>query len=73
MMNVELKPELEHRLERIAQERAQPVTELVEEAILAYLNSLESEASTWVKATQDLLPQVWPVEDFTDWMPLESH
>lgn len=71
-MNVELKPELEHRLEMIAQERSQPLPELVEEAILSYLNSLESEASAWVKATQDLLPKAWPTDDFTDWLPLEN-
>ena len=71
-MNVELKPELERRLERIAQERSQPLAELVEEAMLSYLNSLESEASAWAEAIQDLLPRAWPAEDFTDWMPIRS-
>jgi hypothetical protein len=68
-MNVELKPELEHRLQKVAQERSQPLAELVEEAMISYLDALESESTAWVKATQDLLPKVWPVEDFTDWMP----
>ena len=68
-MNLELKPELERRLEMIAQERSQPLAELVEEAMLSYLNALESESSAWVKTTRDLLPKVWPAEDFTDWMP----
>jgi predicted DNA-binding protein len=68
-MNVELKPELEQRLEMIARERSQPLADLVEEAMLSYLNSLENDPSAWVKATQDLLPKSWPAEDFADWMP----
>jgi hypothetical protein len=68
-MNVELKPELERRLQTIAQERSQSLSDLVEEAMLSYLNALESEPSSWVEATQALLPQVWPTEDFTEWNP----
>ena len=68
-MNVELKPELERRLQTIARERSQSLSDLVEEAMLSYLNALESESSSWVEATQALLPQVWPTEDFTGWNP----
>ncbi len=71
-MNVELKPDLEHRLERIAQERLLTLAGLVEEAMIAYLDSLESDSSAWVKATQELLPKAWPADDFTDWNPLDS-
>ncbi len=65
-MNVELKPELERRLQTIAQERSQSLSDLVEEAMLSYLNALESESSSWVEATQALLPQVWPTETLRD-------
>jgi predicted transcriptional regulator len=68
-MNVELKPELERRLQSIAQERSQSLSELVEEAMVSYLNALENESSSWVEATQGLLPQVWSTEDFTEWNP----
>ena len=68
-MNVELKPELEHRLQAIARERSQSLSELIEEGMLSYLNALEGEPSSWVETTQRLLPQVWPMEDFTEWTP----
>ena len=69
-MNVELKPELEYRLQRIARERSLSLQELVEEAMVAYLNGLESQSSSsWVKTTQGLLPKVWPTEDFSEWTP----
>ena len=67
-MNVEIKPELEHRLQTLAQERSQSLSELVEEAMLSYLDALENESS-WVEATQSLLPHVWSTEDFTEWTP----
>jgi hypothetical protein len=69
MMNVELKPELEHRLQAVAQKRSQSLSELVEEGMLSYLSELERESSSWVETTQSLLPQVWPTEDFTEWNP----
>jgi predicted transcriptional regulator len=69
LMNVELKPELERRLQTVADERSQPLSELVEEAMIFYLSALERESSAWVEATQGLLPKVWPEEDFTDWNP----
>ena len=65
-MNVKLKPELERRLQAIAQNRSQPLSEVVEEAMLSYLNALESEPSSWVETTRSLLPQVWSTEDFAD-------
>jgi hypothetical protein len=68
-MNVELKPELERRLQMIAEKRSQSLSELVEEAMVSYLNTLESESSSWVETTQSLLPVVWPAEDFTEWNP----
>ncbi len=68
-MNVELKPELERRLQAIAQKRSQPLSEVVEEAMLSYLNALESEPSSWVETTRSLLPQVWSTEDFAEWNP----
>jgi predicted transcriptional regulator len=69
LMNVELKPELERRLRTIARKRSQSLAELVEEAMVSYLNTLESESSSWVEATQGLLPQVWSAEDVTEWNP----
>jgi hypothetical protein len=68
-MNVELKPELERRLQTIARERSQSLSDLVEEAMLSYLNALASESSSWVAATQSLLPRVWSTEGFTEWSP----
>ena len=68
-MNVELDPELERRLLTIAQKRSQSLSELVEEAMLSYLDVVESESSSWVATTQSLLPQVWPAEDFSGWNP----
>ena len=68
-MNVELKPELGHRLQEVAKKRSQSLSELVEEAMLSYLNALESEPTSWVQTTQDLLPQVWSADDFTEWNP----
>jgi hypothetical protein len=68
-MTVQIKPELAYRLAAIAQERSVSLDELVEEAVVSYVNTLESQTSDWVKATQGLLPHVWPNEDFTDWMP----
>jgi predicted transcriptional regulator len=69
MVNVELKPELERRLQSIAEKRSQSLSELVEEAMLSYLGTLESESSSWVNATENLLPQVWSAEDFSEWNP----
>jgi predicted transcriptional regulator len=68
-MSVELKPELERRLQMIAERRSQSVSELVEEVMLSYLEGLENESSSWVETTQGLLPRVWPEEDFKDWNP----
>jgi predicted transcriptional regulator len=68
-MSVELKPELERRLQIIAQRRSQSVSELVEEAMLSYLKGMENESSSWVETTQGLLPRVWSKEDFKEWNP----
>jgi hypothetical protein len=68
-MIVEIKPELERRFQAIAQERSVSLAELVEEAMLSYLKTQQSDPSGWIKTTQGLLPNVWPPEDFTDWMP----
>jgi predicted DNA-binding protein len=68
-MNVELKPELEHRLQAVADERSQPLAELVEEAMVFYLNALEAEPASWVNVTQEMLPRVWPAEGFSEWNP----
>lgn len=68
-MNVKLKPELEHRLRAIAEQRAQSLSELIEEGMQSYLNVLESDSSAWVETTQRLLPQVWPAESFGEWNP----
>jgi predicted transcriptional regulator len=67
-MNVKLDPDLERRLQALAQRRSQSLSELVEEAMLSYLDALENESS-WVEATQSLLPHVWSTEDFTEWNP----
>ena len=37
--------------------------------MLSYLDALESESSSWVEATQALLPQVWSTEDFMESNP----
>ena len=68
-MNIDLKPELERRLNRLSHRRSRPAGELVEEAITSYLDSWENEPSAWVKVTQERLPEVWPAEEFTDWIP----
>jgi predicted transcriptional regulator len=67
-MTVEIKPELEGRLVAIAHERSVSLEKVVEEAVVFYLNTLQSESSAWVKATQGSLPNVWPAEDFADWI-----
>ena len=67
-MTVEIKPEIESRLAAIAHERSMSLAELVEEAVVSYLNALESDSSAWVNATQATLPKVWPAEDFSDWI-----
>jgi hypothetical protein len=71
-MNLELKPELEQRLQTIAQKRSQSLSELVEEAMLSYLRTGESESSSWVKATQSLLPRIWSAADFMEWTPPDA-
>ena len=68
-MMVEIKPELERRLAAVANKRLVPLEELVEEALVSYLNVLESEPLDWVKATLGCLPNAWPAEDFSDWIP----
>ncbi len=71
-MNVEIDPELERRFLTVAQKRSQSLSKLVEEAMLSYLEAVESESSSWVAATQGLLPQLWPPEDFSEWNPPHS-
>jgi hypothetical protein len=68
-MNIELKPELERRLQTIAQGRSRSLSEIVEEAMLAYLNATEHDSQSWVGTTESLLPQVWPKDDFAGWNP----
>ena len=68
-MNVEIRPELEHRLRVLAQQRSQSLSDLVEEGMTRYLDTLETEPSSWVETTQNLLGRVWAKEDFTDWNP----
>jgi hypothetical protein len=68
-MNVDLRPEIEDRLSKLAQQSSRSVPDLVEEAIAFYLDTWEHEPSAWVKVTQEHLPDVWPTEDFSDWMP----
>jgi hypothetical protein len=68
-MNIEIKPELERRLQTIAQDRSQTLSELVEEAMVYYLDALEGESSSWVATTQGLLPGAWSREDFSEWSP----
>jgi hypothetical protein len=68
-MNLELRPDLEQRLQRVAEQRSQSVPELVEGLLTQFLDSLPDDASVTVRATQSLLSRVWPVEDFSDWQP----
>jgi predicted transcriptional regulator len=68
-MDVQLDPELERRLRTAAQRRSKSVSQLIEEAMISYLDAVESEPSSWVEATQSVLPKVWPAEDFSDWNP----
>jgi predicted transcriptional regulator len=68
-MKVDLRPELERRLNSLAEQRSRPVEEVVEEAIMFYLASRDNEPSAWVEVTRERLPEVWPTEDFTDWAP----
>jgi hypothetical protein len=68
-MTVQIKPELECRLVAIAHERSVSLEDLVEEAVVSYLNALGNESLSWVKATRGALPNVWPAQDFAEWMP----
>jgi hypothetical protein len=69
IMTVEIKPEIESRLAATAHERSMSLNGLVEEAVVSNLNTLESDSSAWVNATQGTLPKIWPAEDFSDWIP----
>jgi hypothetical protein len=69
VMTVQIKPELECRLAAITSDRSVSLEQLVEEAIVTYLNTLESGPSVWVNTTQRALSSVWPAEDFSDWLP----
>ncbi len=68
-MNVELNPDLELRLRDAASRGSQSVPQLVEDVLTRYLDTLADDATTTVRATMDLLPRVWPPEDFSDWRP----
>ena len=68
-MNIDLKADLECRLNRLAQRKSRSAAELVEEAIALYLDAWEEEPSEWVKETRKRLSQVWPIEEFSDWTP----
>jgi len=73
IMTVQIKPELERRLVAIADERSVSLEDLVEAAVVSYLNSLEKESTDWVNATQTSLAKIWPAEDFDDWIPPNVH
>ena len=68
-MQIDLSPALEHKIAEIARQRAVPTAKLVEEVLACFLESLRDEPAAWVKAAGQRLPQVWPVENFADWMP----
>jgi predicted DNA-binding protein len=68
-MNLDLKPELERRLNRLANEMSRPTCELVEEAITSYLDTVETDSSLWITGTQKDLSRVWSTEEFSDWAP----
>ncbi len=68
-MNVEVKDDVGKRLEALAVRRHQPVSELVEQILMSYVNSMPDDPLTWVHASQDQLNRVWPSEDFSDWKP----
>ena len=68
-MCVELEPELESRLQRVAWECSLSVTQLVEQVLECYLDSLSETPDEWVWTTQQHLAGSWSREDFSDWQP----
>ena len=66
-MTVELTPELELRLRRVAEGRSLSVSELVEQILTSYVSSLADDSLAWVRTTQDLLDRVWPADGLADW------
>jgi len=68
-MSVELAPELETRLEDVARERSLSVSELVQQVLECYLDSLSETPDEWVRTTQQQLAGSWPSDDFSDWQP----
>lgn len=68
-MNVEVKEDLGKRLEELAVRRRQPVSDLVEQVLTNYVNSIPDDPLSWIQATQSQLQRVWPCEDFSDWKP----
>jgi hypothetical protein len=68
-MNVELKRDLEHRLQEEARRRAQTVPELVEDVLTHDLDALDDSPTATVRGAQKLITRVWPIEDFSDWQP----
>jgi predicted transcriptional regulator len=67
-MCVELEPELESRLQRVARECSLSVTQLVEQVLECYLDSLSETPDEWVRTAQQLAGS-WPSDDFSDWQP----
>ena len=68
-MNVKVKDDLGKQLEALAGRRHQPVSELVEQILTSYVNSVPDDPMSWVHATRNQLNRVWPSEDFSDWKP----
>ena len=68
-MTVELTPELELRLRRVAEGQSLSVPQLVEQVLTSYLNSLADDSLAWVQTTQQQLSRAWGAEDFSAWRP----
>ena len=71
-MNVKLKDDLENLLREMAKSESLSIEELVDRIVREYVDSMEEAPVAWVQATQQHLPQIWPVEDFSDWNPPDA-
>ena len=71
-MNVKLNDDLEILLREMAKSESLSIDELVDRIVREYVDSMEEAPLVWVQTTRHLLPQTWPVEDFSDWQPPDA-
>ena len=66
-MTIEISDELKKKLDDVAARHALPLKELVTNVLTDYIESVDAEGITWVRATQERLSNVWPAADFSGW------